>query len=175
MESQSDRSRIKQLKDFGFRITWTLLKIGYYGDDNIPSLFTKKDISMYAMEELENENKILVAMLLCAENDDYEFDEILNQLCRHEHVSTNLEMRKLRVLFVSDTLKNLPEDYATGLMELTEVWVSLGIPDDCPHIIQGCHNSLTPEEYYTQAMYDILKKKNLDWLNEEIKDIIDQQ
>jgi len=111
-------------------------------------------------------------MLLCAEHDDYEFAEILNQLSRHEQISTDLQRRKLRVLYVAENLKNLPEDYFEGLVELTEIWVSLGIPDDCPHVIQGRYNSLTLEEYYTRTMYDVLRKKNFDWLDEEIKNII---
>lgn len=67
MKNPLNLSRIGQLKNFGFRITWTLLRMGYYGEDDIPTLFTKKDICMYAMEKIGDKNKILVACC-CAQN-----------------------------------------------------------------------------------------------------------
>ena len=172
MEYQLCHNNIEQLIQFGFKINWTLLRIGYLGYDFIWPLFTKEDIVTYAIKQLEWADNYLVANLISEENDNYEFEMILERMAKNEDVNIEIQLRKLRVLIVFRHLKTLPNDYTNGLIELTEIWVSLGMSDDCPHIIQGRNNSLSPDIYYTKEMYDALKKKNFDWLNEEISYII---
>ncbi len=53
-------------------------------------------------------------------------------------------------------------------MELTELWVQFGYPEDSPHIIQGRGNNISPTEYYTQSNYDKLYIKNKEWLEKEL-------
>ncbi len=175
MEYKLCLDNLEQLVQFGFKINWTLLQIGYQGRDFIPRLFTKENIYMYAMKQLELTDNILIAMLVCTENDDYEFEMILEKLTKNENASQVIQLRKLRVLILFRHFTTLPNDYTDALIELTEIWVSLGMPDDCPHIIQGRNNSLSPAEYYTKEMYDILRKKNFDWLEKEISYIISQE
>lgn len=175
MEYKLCPDNLEQLVQFGFKINWTLLRIGYQGYKLIPPLFTKEDICVYAMKQLELTDNSLVAMLVCNENDSYEFEKTLENLASNENVNMEIQLRKLRVLILFRHFKTLPDDYTNGLIELTEAWISLGVPDDCPHIIQGCNNSLSPDAYYTKEMYDILKKKNFDWLNKEISYLISQE
>ena len=72
MEYKLCLDNLEQLVQFGFKINWTLLQIGYQGRDFIPRLFTKENIYMYAMKQLELTDNILIAMLVCTEN-DYNF------------------------------------------------------------------------------------------------------
>ena len=52
MEYKFYPNSLEQLVHFGFKINWTLLQIGYLGCDFIPSVFTKGDISSYALNQL---------------------------------------------------------------------------------------------------------------------------
>lgn len=60
-------------------------------------------------------------------------------------------------------------------MGLTELWLELGDTADSPHIIQGKDNPISPVEYYTDANYDYLYKKNKCWLKNEIHFLIQNQ
>lgn len=176
MEYQLCLDNLDQLIQFGFQINWTLLQIGYYGYKFIPKLLTEQDISSYAIEQLKlSNNKLVMILLACIGYDDYKFEQVLQKLIKDERVNKELQIRKWRVLLVFRCVKSLPDNYTDGLIELTELWISLGIPDDCPHIIQGHRNNLSPHEYYTQAMYNVLKKKNEEWLHKEILFIISQE
>lgn len=175
MENQSCHDNLKLLIRFGFQINWTLLLMGYRGHGFIPPILTQKDICMYAMEQLELTDDYLVAILADSENNSCEFDETLEKLSRYENVSTEIQLRKLRVLVLYREFKSLPDQYVDGLLALSEAWISLGMPDDCPHVFQGRNNSLSPDEYYTQSMYDYLKEKNFNWLDKEITYIITQE
>lgn len=163
-------SIIKQIQMFGFQINWTFLSIGYYGFLTISSQITSNDVCQYALEVLEKMNSgyELVAQLVAAENDEYEFNEIMGQLVKSENVDLNIQERKWRVYLVDQELKKISKDFFNGLLELTDLWVSLDLPNDCPHVIQGRNNTYSPQEYYTQTMYDILVKKNMDWVKNEI-------
>lgn len=175
MEYKFYPNSLEQLVHFGFKINWTLLQIGYLGCDFIPSVFTKGDISSYALNQLESTDDILVAMLADTNNTEYEFERILERLARNEDVNVDNQIRKLRVLILFRHFRTLPYDYTDGLIELTEIWISLGLPNDCPHIIQGRGNSLSPSTYYTKEMYETLKKRNIDWLDNEISYIKKQE
>ena len=174
MEYQLCPNNLEQLIQFGFKINWTLLQIGYLGNNFIPPQLTQEDLVKYALERLETIQDDLIAMLVCSVDDCYEFEHILGKLAKNENVSQEMQIRKLRVLIVFRNLKTISDDYTKsgdytkGLIELTEMWVSLGLPDDCPHVVQGRSNSLSPEAYYTKAMYEALQKKNFDWLENEI-------
>lgn len=172
MEFKLCHNNLEQLIKLGFNINWTLLQIGYYGSEFILPQFTAEDVIKYAAEQLNSVNDILIERLACSENDSYEFRNILARLVSKEKVSKEMQMRKLRVLILYKKFANIPNNYIDGLVELTEIWVSLGLPDDCPHIVQGRGNSLSSNDYYTEEMYETLKKRNFDWLDNEISCII---
>ena len=64
-------------------------------------------------------------------------------------------------------METAPDDCVEGLIHWTETWVSLGLPEDCPHIVQGRHNALSPDAYYTREMCEALKKRmRIGWIRE---------
>lgn len=90
MEYKLCHNNLNQLVQFGFKINWTLLQIGYLGDNFIPPQFTQKDIITYALEQLKTIDNNLIALLACTENDSYEFENILKKLAENEEVSKEI-------------------------------------------------------------------------------------
>lgn len=163
---------INEFIKWKFNINCTLLKIGYYGEKNILSQLSKQEIYEYSKEilnEIDEEYDLIVQLI--SAYDDYEFSEILNKLAREENVDYDIQLRKWIVYLVNKELTNISKDYFEGLMQLTELWISLGLPVECPHIIQGKNNTISPEEYYTKETYELLLEKNIKWVNDEIFNI----
>ncbi|HAN20473.1 MAG TPA: hypothetical protein DCP51_02160 [Clostridiales bacterium] len=170
MESQLLNNIIQKLQAIGFKINWTLLKIGYEGQDFLPKLISSNAISQYTeclVETMESDYELIVQLI--SPEDEMEFCEILEKLARDENVEQSIQQRKLRVYVVLEALETLPNDYFNGLLELTDTWVSLGLPDDCPHVVQGRNNTYTPQEYYTQDVFNSLLEKNKQWVRDEIE------
>lgn len=170
MESQSCPNIIHKLQAFGFEINWTLLKIGYEGQGFLPKLISSDIISQHSeslVGKMESGYELIV-QLIGPEN-ELEVGQVLEKLSRQENADQSIQQRKLRVYVVLEALKTLPNDYFNGLLELTEIWVSLGLPDDCPHIVQGRNNAYTPQEYYTQDIFNDLLAKSKQWAKEEIE------
>jgi hypothetical protein len=173
MESQLCLDVIQKLKLIGFSINWTLLKIGYEGETFLPPQLSINDICQYAENLIENMNfgyELIVGLIIAKEDKD-DFIRILETLSKTECVDYSVQERKWRVYLVKNILDTLPVDYLNGLLELTELWVSLGLPEDCPNIIQSRNNSYTPQEYYTQSMYETNIIQNRQWIYDEIKSI----
>jgi hypothetical protein len=175
MVSQSSNNVISDLEEFGFKINWTLLKLGYEGNAYFPRIISATSISEYAqtvVETMETGYELIVRLI--SPETSTEFEDVLGRLSESEHVNQLLQVRKLRAYIVCHTIRALPSDYFRGLLELTELWISLHLPDDepYPHIIQGRNNTLTPQEYYTQQMYDRLLDRHRNWLKEEIASIL---
>jgi|GEM_PF-200187 len=166
--------KIKELIDIGFDVNWKLIKIGYLGNSIIQPQLSKKDICDYGYWILENtdDNISLISQLIGEVSDDYEFNNILFKLSKTELVDVDIQIRKWIVYMLSNKLSSLSKDYFEGILEITEFWVSLGQPNNCPHIFQGVGNTITPEEYYTKEIYDMVILNHKNWLNKEIKDII---
>ena len=175
MERGAFRDRLDQLVRWGLKINWTLLRAGYCGKGFIPPQFTQEDIVAYALEKLKTVEDNLVAVLAGAENDRYEFESTLNSLAKNEGASEEIQARKLRALLVFRCMETAPDDCVEGLIHWTETWVSLGLPEDCPHIVQGRHNALSPDAYYTREMCEALKKRNADWLDQGITYIVSRE
>lgn len=165
-------NKLNELIELQFEINWTLIKIGYYGHDHIPPQISKQTVYDYGYQQLDiaTNDYILLAQLVGDHDDDDIFTETISKLAKNDSSSNHLQLqlRKWRAYLVKTAIRNLPEDYFEGLLQLTELWVSLGLPDDCPHIIQGRNNTFTPEDYYTKVMYDLVLTTNINWLNEEI-------
>jgi len=175
MEFQSSPNLIETLNELGLEINWTLIKIGYEGQPFLPKQLTAHDISQYAeclAKDMEYGYEH-IALLIVPENEE-SFCETLNTLAKGESVEISTQQRKIRLFTVQKALESLPVDYCDGLFELNSLWVSLGIPDDCPHVFQGRNNTYSPSEYYTQIVYDLLLERNKQWIKCEI-DIIKRQ
>lgn len=172
MEDQLPSNIISELKALDFRINWTLLKLGYEWQQFFPRVISAASISEYAesiIETMESDYELIVRLI--RPEDQWEFEQVLERLAQAEKEDQTIQQRKLRAYIVLNTLNALPSDYFRGLLELTELWVSLDLPDDGPHTIQGRYNSYTPQEYYTQEMFDVLLEKHRRWLKDEIESI----
>lgn len=172
-------SKIDELKQLGFYINWTLINMGYHEESFIPPQITKEEIIVYAYDVLNNISDAIeierIVDLIISKGDEYSFGTALKNLSKMEDVYTEIQYRKWRLLFVKKHLEKLPTDYTEGLKELTELWVSLDMPDDGPHIFQGVNNFYTVKDYYTPCLYEEIQKKHQAWLKAEQTFIIDSE
>lgn len=157
--------KIKDFKELDFFITWRLLYRAL-----LKKQLKVEEIIEYAIEQLESgndRNEVCEIAGFCDSDLDYLLD-ILHELAREEKSDDEFEERKLRAVIIRDSLKLKKDNCIDGLMELTDLWIEFGCPKDSPHIIQGKHNNISPNEYYTDDNYNYLYKKNMDWLKDEI-------
>ena len=148
------------------------MKIGYEGQQFLPKLITAENISCYAeslVETMEFGCELIVQLIY--PDDIREFSDALQKLAWYDNAEQSIQQRKLRVYLVKEALEELPKDYFKGLIELASLWGSLGFPHESPHVFQGVNNSYTPQEYYTQDVFDLLFAKNKQWVKDEIEHI----
>lgn len=69
-------------------------------------------------------------------------------------------------------IENLGDNYLENLLNITEFWVSLGQPNNSPHIFQSVGNKITPETYYTEEMYNVILQKHIEWISKQIQRVI---
>ena len=164
--------KIADIKELKLNITWRMLYRGLL-EKQIPV----SEIVEYAMEQLEKgDDRIEICELAGSSDNDLEdIMSILYELADEEKSQDDLEDRKLRATRVNKFLKDKNTNCIDGLMGLTELWLELGYTDDSPHIIQGKDNNISPVEYYTDANYDYLYKKNKNWLSDEVNFLLIHQ
>lgn len=164
--------KIADIKELKLNITWRMLYRGLL-EKQIPV----SEIVEYAMEQLEKgDDRIEICELAGSSDNDLEdIMSILYELADEEKSQDDLEDRKLRATRVNIFLKDKNTNCIDGLMGLTELWLELGYTDDSPHIIQGKDNNISPVEYYTDANYDYLYKKNKNWLSDEVNFLLIHQ
>ena len=164
--------KIADIKELKLNITWRMLYRGLL-EKQIPI----SEIVEYAMEQLEKgDDRIEICELAGSSDNDLEdIMSILYELADEEKSQDDLEDRKLRATRVNKFLKDKNTNCIDGLMGLTELWLELGYTDDSPHIIQGKDNNISPVEYYTDANYDYLYKKNKNWLSDEVNFLLIHQ
>ena len=163
---------IRDIRKLNFTITWRLLYRGI-----LKKQLKVEDVVEYAMEQLEKgDNRIQICELagFC----DGDLNDVLNilyELFNEENSQDEFEDRKLRAAIIRNILKVKNNNCIDGLMELTELWIGLGCPNDSPHIIQGKDNNITPIEYYTDDNYNYLYERNMKWLKKEIAFLVAHQ
>ena len=162
-----------KIKDFiqkGFKISWTLLNIGFYGGTIFKNQLNTQDIIDYAISKMESGDESLDVVLLASSHTAKieEVSELLKALSKNEKVNIDVELRKWRAIYVLKNLPNKQDGYIQGLIDLGNIWVMFDFPDDSPHIFQGRNNSITPEKYYTQENYERLLEFHRGWLEKEI-------
>lgn len=165
--------KLEEISEIGFKINWCFIKIGYLGYEYLQTQLTKQDICEYGyniLEKIESSYDLLT-QLLGESSNDYVFEEILEKLAREERTDTTLQVRKWIVYLTKNMISNLREDYFENLLTITDFWVSLGIPQNTPHIFQAVNNKITPKEYYTKEMHDLIIDKHMQWIDNEIKQI----
>lgn len=163
--------KIGDIKEVNFTITWRLLCKGI-----LKKQLAVEDVVEYAIEQLEKGNdRMEICELAGGDSDTNDLLDIMYDLADEENSQDEFEDRKLRAVILSKYLKQKNSNCIDGLMELTDLWIELGCPNDSPHIIQGKDNQINPIEYYTDDNYNYLFEKNEKWLKNEIDFILTHQ
>lgn len=167
-------NKLNFLKNMGFKISWKLINIGLFGDDEIPASLTYDDVLEYLDSLLTdiNEQTDNIIALICEKNDSPKFDKFLRKLANEDDSNTEIQKRKWRACLLKILIDNISEDCLQGLLELIEFWISMGSPDDCPQTFPCSYNSELAQDYFTQPSYNTNLDKNRVWLNEEIATIV---
>lgn len=167
-------SKLDEIKKLNFKITWKLIRIGYLGYENIQPQIDKQDVCNYAYYLLENmeSNYNKVVQLITQKENDYEFNQILNHLAKLDNSNIELQVEKWIIFLTKKMIENLGDNYLENLLNITEFWVSLGQPNDSPHIFQSVGNKITPETYYTEEMYNVILQKHIEWISKQIQRVI---
>lgn len=151
------------IKELKINISWKMIYIGLC-NGNISTY----EVVDYAMKQIERgDTRPEIFELAGAYADDYEYILGLVQDLVEVSLDESLESRKIRLAIVFEKIKNKNRNFVDGLIELTELWDSLGFPEDSPHIVQGVNNTLSPNEYYSQENYDELYRLNYEWFMKE--------
>lgn len=161
------------LKKMGFKISWNLIAIGLYGNDEIPPSITHRDVVDYLdslLTDIDEQTDNIIA-LICEKEDYTKFDVLLKKLANEDNSNIAVEKRKWRAYLLKNLIDNINEDCLQGLLELMDFWVSMGNPDDCPQTFPSSDNK-SVQDYFTQASYEFNLNKNREWLSEEIQSIV---
>ena len=164
--------------DKGFRISWTLVDIGFLGSQEFKNELSIKEVCKYArtlLMEQKHPDDLLIEFEWESYLDEGIVDEYIKRLVKKENISRELEYRKWRVVYVAKMIELLPKDPLYGLLGLGEIWLKMNNPSDMPHIIQGVGNTIGPVDYYTKKNYDDLLQKHYEWLGNETQEIINIQ
>lgn len=160
--------KLKEIKELGLSITWRLLYLGVQSE-----YIETEEVIEYATEKLEegSEREEICELAGAYAEDHEEICNVLWKLTEQEETQNDIENRKIRAVIVSKVLKTKNGNCINGLMDITDLWIELGYPNDSPHIIQGKENCITPSEYYTMDNYNFLYTKNVEWLRKELEDL----
>ena len=167
-------NKLNFLKNMGFKISWKLINIGLFGDDEIPVSLTHDDVLEYLDSLLTdiNEQTDNIIALICEKDDCARFDRFLKELANEDDSNTAIQKRKWRAYLLKKLIDNISEDCLQGLLELMEFWISMGKPDDCPQTFPSSDNKESVQDYFTQSSYNFIVDKNRAWLNAEMATIV---
>lgn len=171
------RNIIKEFEKLGMSITWTLIDIGYKGSEAFKDQLSVQEIINYAILLLESGqvNEKIINIAGESHQNEEKANEYIKILAKSENVDRELEYEKWIVWYVNHGVQEKFEDPITGLLELGNLWLSLGEIPDCPHVFQGVNNDILPEEYYTRENYERLYNAHKEWLKEKIRYICTQR
>lgn len=163
------------LQNLGFKITWKLIYIGLFGLYKIPSILTRDEVFDYLDGLLINidEQSDNIITLICEKDNTRVADKLFKKYADNDKSNSTLQMRKWRAYLLKTLLDNISHDYLQGLLELIEFWISMGKPEDCPHVFPKSKDDKLIHDYFTPSMYTFLINRNRVWLIEEIERIIE--
>ena len=168
-------NKLFDLKKMGFKISWNLIAMGVYGNDEIPPTITHIDVIDYLDNLLIdiNEQTDNIISLVCEKDDCVKFDRLLKKLADEDSANIAVQKRKWRACLLKNLIDNISKDYLQGLLELLTFWASMGMPNDCPQKIPSENDEKEIQEYFTKESYKLILDENRMWLNYEIKNIIE--
>ena len=169
-------NKLNLLKSIGFEISWKFIQIGLQGYYEIPKLLSYDEVYQYLLDNLSLDNVDTDNILsLISENDNQiNFDKILNKLVEKDKSDIIIQVRKWKVYILKSFLDNPCSDYFQGILELIEYWTSVYGIKDAPIPFPDAQR-FPNELYFTQSNYDILINKTKSWINKEISNIINSE
>lgn len=167
-------NKLEKIKEIGFKITWKFIKIGYFGYKFVQKQITKQELCEYSYSLLEKKefNYNEIAQLTNIKLEDYELNQIFDKLIKFDNSNIELQYQKWVIFLTKEMIENLNGNYFENLLTITEFWLSLGQPKNSPHIFQAVGNQITPQEYYTEEIYNLILHRHKEWINKEIQRII---
>lgn len=171
MAYQPYLNRIDLFKKLGIKVTWRTLLIGLMGPGKFLAQLTTQEIIDYACDFLDKEDvaEEVIELISCSKDDKDEIKTILNRLADKENTNFGEEELKWQVALLSVCLEKISQKAMYGMIELTEFWEKFGYPKNCPHIIQGKNNNLSPNEYFSNDFFNQMIIRHREWISQQIK------
>lgn len=164
-------NKINKIIQMGLKITWRVLAIGLFGESYIAPQISRDDVfeyldSLLTVETLET-NKIIE--LICERDNSTKSDKMVCCYAEMENTDLETQLRKWRVYLLQQILDNANRDFMQVLLDLTEFWVSVGMPDDSPHEYPNKNN--VSKDYFTEKTFIRVKAKSENWVLNEMQKI----
>lgn len=134
--------KLSNFEKIKFTVNWGTVLIGWTGSSHFSKQLGREEVEQFAekwIKESNLYNDLMADLIVNNSIDDEEISVILKQIVAKQTVNLNLEERKWRCVLLYALLEHIDserENYINGLAELTDFWVSFGLPQDNPHIIQ---------------------------------------
>lgn len=168
--------KLKDFEEIGLKITWKLLFLGYRGHPIFSNKLEINEIFNYALDVYSvNSDNDLILNLITETDNENKISLILKELSEKENTSYEIEVRKLRLIYVKNRIKIKNDNYIDGLCELSDMWIELNYPEDSPFVFQGRNNDITPKDYYTYENYNKIFMDHQIWFDKELKFIKNNQ
>ena len=148
--------------------------MGLWGQEEIPKILCRNDVTEYADYKLTCDNADNGARIqgfvdiICNADDGENLDKTLIKLLKNDRTSAEFQKRKWRVYLLKETLNDMPDDSLQGLLRLMEFWISMNC--DCP--TEFPKSDKENRRYFTKKTYDKILAQNNAWLNKEISEIV---
>lgn len=169
--------KIVDIQKLNLTVTWTLLYLGFCDNSIYGGQLSSDDVIKYAMSQIEEDNcdDLVCELAGSYASEKEDICKILKILMQKEGKDRVIEGRKIRAVLVSDVLKLKNDNYINGLMDLSDLWIRLGYPDDSPHVFQGRNNTVNVNDYYSESNYNFLFKHHMSWLKKELQYLQERQ
>jgi hypothetical protein len=168
----------------GFDTNWTTILAGWNGlgpfspwperCDEFPPWISRGDVSDYANERLAASSDPaeidLIGQLLSLDLGTEGRNTIRRVLMRLSALAGGapaLELRKWRLILLTELLDNLPNDALYGAMALNDFWQNFDQPSDKPDDIQRKRDADSPVETYDDDCLQESLARHRVWIEKE--------
>lgn len=176
--------QIKKITNEGFKITWTLIFLGFKGSFTFYDTFDVEDILEYSRETLKENDYDKIVLELASEykENTEEIHFLLSKLSESENSNENIELRKLRFIKIIDNIKIKNVNSLQSIIELINIFSEVEIQEKLFHkieepafILNYKNNIVKAKEYYNKKNYDFLFQSFKIWLEKEKEYILNHQ
>lgn len=114
-------------------------------------------------------DSLMELLLIDEDTPRSEVTNLLGEVVDILKIDISVSTRKWLLICLDMLLNNINQDPIYGLLELSNFWMAWGQPKDSPHNIQGVNNEISVSDYYTLDNYELMIRKNREWLNYELE------